>query len=97
MITAELQKIKQLKKSFHDELLELLAAIIRIIETKGEVNEAYINKAKKAAEGLRKIYQLEENTIKERTLKLLLIYLKRKDIEKLESELSNILDIIKKY
>lgn len=97
MAIAELTRIKEYKKNFHNELVESLAAIIKVIETKGEIRESNLNRAKNAAEGLRGIYKLEEDTTKERTLKLLLIYLRRKDLEKLEGELASLLEVIRGY
>ena len=97
METTENKRLKELKKNFHNELINSLSAIIIKIETKSEITQSNIQKARKSTEGLIKVYQIEGELTKKRTLELLLNHLKRKNLEKFEGELSYILDIIKNY
>ncbi len=76
-------KVKKLKSTFQKELKEDLTAIIRLMLTGTDVDEAYLNRAKNAAEGLAIIAASESNTLQKTVYEKLLRALRAGDLEKL--------------
>lgn len=98
MATKErITKMLELKKIFKEQLITSITNMLRLIQSKAEIEESYINTAKKACEGLKGIAELERNTQAQIMLKNGLALIKSRNLEEKAKKLSDFLDFITNY
>ena len=97
MPTLEETRLKKLEKSFKAKLIKALDAILYDISANVEVKESTLLRATHSAEALVKVYELEGEKRKKKTLQMLLTRLTAKDMERFADKLEDMLDLIKGF
>jgi len=91
---APTKKIAELKESFRSELKETLISMLQLIDTKTEIEDSYIKRAKTSTEGLIEIAKMEEDSEKRIIFQGLLRILKSRKLEQKETELRTVLELL---
>lgn len=98
MATKErITKMLELKKAFKGQLITSIVNILKLIQNKAEIEESYINTAKKSCEGLKGIADLERNTQAQIMFKNGLALINSRNIEEKVKKLSEFLDFVTSY
>ena len=87
-------KMLELKKIFKVQLITALTNILKLIQNKAEIEESYIETAKKACEGLKGISEIERNTQSQIMFKNGLALINSKNPEEKSKKLSDFLDFV---
>lgn len=88
-------KLQKLKKSFLDQLIESLAAMLKLIGTNVTIEESYLTRARRASEGLIKICDIEGDEKLKGVFNTILKIIKSKDIAAKDKEIEKYLEFLK--
>lgn len=95
MIATNETKLQKLKKSFLDKLIEALVAILELIETKADIEESYITRATRTAEGLIKICDIEGNQKLKSVFNNILRIIKSREISEKGNDIEKYVEFLK--
>lgn len=90
-------KMLELKKIFKEQLITAITNILRLIQSKADIEESYLNTADKACEGLKGIAELERDKTSQIMLKNGIKTIRSRNLEAKTKELADFLDFVDKY